>query len=397
MMPAGAVRHAASVQHATRPRRVLFVCVPQTGHVTPLLPLARAYDVRGDDVVVASGPAARAAVEAAGLTFRAICADLDEWFARLAERTPGRPGDGLPPQHVERYFVPRLFGEIGLAAMLDGLDDALRAEPPDLVLFEPYALAAPLVAARHGVRSVRHTIGLPTDALVAELVTDAVTPAWSAAGLAAKPDGDLTVDICPPSLGGDAALRMRPTEPPDPAAPLPVATRPEGRPLVYVTLGTFSNTNLPLFRTILSALADLPVAALVTTGGGCGLDAVPDNVTVTEFVPQGAVLPHCAAVVQHGGAGTAFGVLGHGLPSLVLPQSADNFRFADRMRAAGTARVLMPDQVTEQSVRTALQDVLSASRYRNAATRVAAEIAELPSPAEIVTALDATFHREEPR
>ncbi|MGP8222380.1 MAG: glycosyltransferase, partial [Acidimicrobiales bacterium] len=50
--------------------RVIVSCVPQTGHILPLLPLAQAFQAQGDDVVVASGPDAAEAVSGRGLPFR---------------------------------------------------------------------------------------------------------------------------------------------------------------------------------------------------------------------------------------------------------------------------------------------------------------------------------------
>jgi UDP:flavonoid glycosyltransferase YjiC (YdhE family) len=384
------------------PIRVLFVCVPAAGHVTPMLPLAREFAALGDQVIVASGPDVADAVTAAGLTHRQVGPGMGEWFGRLAARTPGPPGEGLAPEQVERYFVPRLFGEVGLAAMRDDLDALVGELRPDLLVFEPNALAAPLVAAWHGVPAVQHMIGLHHAPLTLELTADAVTPAWAAAGLPVPPSAGLyqgtTLGIYPPALdpppAGVAVQPIRTTPLPDPSVPLPVALPEPGRPLVYVTLGTSFNEPA-VFSIILNALAELPVNVLVTLGEGRSrddLEAVPANVAVAGFVPQRAVLPHCAAVVHHGGAGTALGVLAHGLPSVVLPRGADNFTIADRMAAAGTARVVGPDDVTESAVRNAVRAVLDDPGLddpgpRANAERVAIEIAALPGPEQVVPVL----------
>lgn len=378
------------------PARVLFVCVPAAGHVTPLLPLAGAFAGQGCDVVVASGADVAAAVAAAGLAFRRVGPRFGEWSATLAARTPGPPGAGLPPEHVERYFLPRLFGEVGLAAMRDDLDALVREWAPDLLVFEPYALAAPLVAALHGIPAVQHMIGLRAEPLVLDLVADAVTPAWSAAGLLVPPtpglDGGTTLSICPAALDppppGIADRPLRTTPLPQ-AIPLPVELRQPDRPLVYVTLGTSFNEP-PVFATILRALADLPVTVLVTLGHDRSpeeLGEIPGNAVVTGFLPQAAVLPHCAAVVHHGGAGTALGVLAHGKPSVVLPRGADNFAIAARMAAAGAARVVGPAELTAPPIREALRAVLDAPHTRAAAERISREIAAMPGPDDVVPGL----------
>jgi UDP:flavonoid glycosyltransferase YjiC (YdhE family) len=382
---------------AGRPARVLFACVPATGHVTPLLPLAREFARRGCEVVVASGPDVGPAVAAAGLGFRPVCPGFDGWFATLAGRTPGPPGAGLPAKHVECYFVPRLFGEVGLTAMRDGLDALVDGWRPDLVVFEQHALAAPLVAAAHGVPAVLHLIGLRTEPLTLELLTDAVTPAWTAAGLPVPAAAGLysgtTLTVHPPSLDppppGAVVQPLRTTPLPGPALPLPVELPWNGRPLVYVTLGTSFNEPA-VFATVLEALADLPVTVLVTLGRDRSADelgTVPGNAVVAGFLPQETLLPHCAAVVHHGGAGTALGVLAHGLPSVVLPRGADNFALAGRMAAAGAARVLAPEELGADAVREAVRAVLHDPGTRGAAQRVAREIAAMPGPEHVARLL----------
>ena len=380
--------------------RVLVTCVPQAGHITPVLPLAEAFAAQGDEVVVASGPDAAEPVSRRGLTFREVGPAFGGWFGALAGRTRGAPGDGLPPERVERYFVPRLFGEIGTALMVDDLMAAARDLRPDLLVFDPLTYAGPLVATVLGVPCVQHTVGLLTGAEVLDLVTDAVSPIWREFGLAVPPaagtcTGD-TVTICPAALDPAATglARVQPLRPvPLPHGGPPPADLPTGlwnRPVVYLTLGTFSNGNIPLFRLLLDALADLPVNVLATVGTDVdptALGAVPPGAHVVRFVPQADVLGHCAAAVHHAGAGTALGILAHGLPSVAVPQSADNFAIAGRLAAAGAAQVLMPDEVDQDAVRAATLAVLEAEATRTAARRLADDIAAMPSPPEVAALL----------
>ncbi len=130
--------------------RVIVSCVPQTGHFLPLLPLAQAFNARGDEVIIASGPDAAEAVISRGLSFRVVGPAFDSWFAALRARTRGIPGDGLAPSRVAGYFVPRLFGEIGMALMVDDLLELCKESEPALLVFDPYLFAAPLVAAATG-------------------------------------------------------------------------------------------------------------------------------------------------------------------------------------------------------------------------------------------------------
>lgn len=377
--------------------RVVFTCVPQAGHITPLLPLAAAFAAQGDQVVLASGPDAEAVAQEHGLGFRQVGPEFGGWYAALLGRTRGRPGDGLPIDRVEAYFLPRLFGEVGLDVMVDDLVALCRDTAPDLLVFDTLLLAGPLAGLATGTRTVHHSIGVLPEPEVLELAADAVSPAWREFGLEPRRDAGLfageTLAVAPASLDPAAALlpglrALRPVPLPRPPAEPPVSM-PPGRPVVYLTLGTFSN-NPAQFRLVLDALADLAVTVVATIGRDldpAALGALPGNAIVERFIPQADLLPHCDAVVHHAGAGTTFGILAHGLPSVALPQSADNFRIGARLAESGAARTLMPAEVTGKAVLVAMEDVLADPAYRERAQTLAAELAQMPSPHEVAASL----------
>src|SRR4029077_8503999 len=123
----------------------------------------------------------------------------------------------------------------------------------------------------------------------------------------------LRIDRTPPSLetpGYQAppnAINVRP-EPYDDGGKLPAWFDDLGvRPLVYVTLGTVMNGNIPLFRLIADALADQPFDVVIALGHGIHrtvLGEVADNIRVGGFLPQARILERPSVVVNHGGYGT---------------------------------------------------------------------------------------------
>ena len=110
---------------------------------------------------------------------------------------------------------------------------------------------------------------------------------------------------------------------------------------------------------------------------------------VERFVSQTAVLPHCDAVVSHAGSGTVLGALGLGLPLVCVPQMADQFRNSAAVAKAGAGVVLRPGEAGPEPLAAAVQAVLGANGYRRAAAALAAEIAAMPAPAEVVPRLAA--------
>ena len=118
---------------------------------------------------------------------------------------------------------------------------------------------------------------------------------------------------------------------------------------------------------------------------------MPGNARVERFIPQATLLPTCAAVVHHGGAGTTFGTLAHGLPQVVIPQGADNFDNAAMVERAGDAVVLRPGEVTADKVQSAVRRILNDPAYAEAAGRAAAEIAAMPAPEAVADDLRARY------
>jgi MGT family glycosyltransferase len=155
-------------------------------------------------------------------------------------------------------------------------------------------------------------------------------------------------------------LRLRPV-------PLPTGL-PERtpRPVVYVTFGTLFNSNLDLFHLALAALANEPVDVVMTVGRDrdpAQFAPVPANARVDRFIPQAELLPSCRAVVHHGGAGTTFGALAHGVPQVILPQGADNYEHAAMCESASTAITLRPEALTAANLAAAVWRVVDDEAY----------------------------------
>jgi hypothetical protein len=355
-----------------------------------MLPVARRLQAAGDEVLMATGPDMCRQLATSGLATTAVGPPMATWWERLAARTRGRPGDGIPPERTTHWFAPRLFGEIGAAFMVDDLLAVARSFSPDLVYFESRCYAAAAVARSIGSPSVLQAVTTLLPPEVEMLVGDAVTPLWRELGLdpprlSGVFDG-VTVSAWPASLD-DAGpypglvvhrLAPAPVEASEPDWLASWVTEQGERPIVYATLGTVFGGNARALRAILDGLAGEDVAVLMTLGPSGDPDALgspPPNARLERYVPQESVLPHAAAVVSHAGAGTTLGALAHGLPQILLPQGADQFINATRLQAAGLGRRIMPPETSADAVRGALREVLDDGSYGDNVRRVQAEMA----------------------
>jgi MGT family glycosyltransferase len=165
--------------------------------------------------------------------------------------------------------------------------------------------------------------------------------------------------------------------------PAPVECEP-----LYVTYGSVL-PGLPffpeVFRATIDALDELGVPALFTVGievDIAALGPVPEHVRIEPWVPQAAIMPNVRAMVGHGGSGTTRMALAAGVPSVIFPAFADQPRNAARVAELGAGIAL--DSL--DGLASAIRRVLDEPPYREAAQRVADEIAALPP---VVAAPDA--------
>ncbi|WP_219519744.1 glycosyltransferase [Nonomuraea ceibae] len=88
---------------------------------------------------------------------------------------------------------------------------------------------------------------------------------------------------------------------------------------------------------VLRAVREARVRAVLLGGWG-GLRRAAedtDHVIFLEEAPHDRLLPRCAAVVHHGGAGTTGAAFAAGIPSVVVPFGVDQPFWGARARAHG--------------------------------------------------------------
>jgi UDP:flavonoid glycosyltransferase YjiC (YdhE family) len=379
--------------------RILFTSNPGFGHVHPMVPLARALAGRGHEIRWAVAPEACGRVRAAG--FEPFPAGLGGGERRAEFDRCLAAVSSLPPDQRPDRLFPAFFGEVCTGPMLDDLLPMVDSWRPALIVNDASELAAPLAGRLRGVPHVTHAFGalLPERRVAAAGAV--VAPLWRAHGLTPDPyAGSYNhpyLDIYPPSMRFGSyhhvpeVQALRPV-PFDAAGDEPVDPVTAGeRPLVYVTFGTVFN-DPHLFGAVMAAVGRLDVDVLVTVGPVAdprALGEVPPNVRVERYVPQTAVLPHCAAVASHAGSGTFLAALGLGIPQLCLPQAADQFINATQGAACGAALTLAPAEATADAIADALGRLLAQPVYAASARMVAEEMAAMPGPDDVAVVLEA--------
>lgn len=372
--------------------RFLFTTIPGAGHFHPLVPTARALQHRGHDVAFAASPMFAPAISAAG--FDAYPAG-PAWIENLNDPV------------MQQIMAGEFFVDLIRMGMVEGVIRAAKATEADAIVRGSAELGGLVAGAILGVPSV--TAAPAANKIYESMIQPALARAAAEHGL----DGErvtavefemLRIDRTPPSLempgyvSPPNQINIRP-ESYDGGGELPAwFDDMGGRPLVYATLGTAMNGNIPLFRLIADALADEPYDVVIALGNGIPLDALGDvagNIHVGGYLPQNRILEQASAVVNHGGYNTVSAALGAGLPLFLLPMGADQPYNTERSITAGAALGILPPPPDGPPtaapppftypdaavIRDGTRRLLEEPAFREAARGIAAEIAAMPPAA----------------
>lgn len=381
--------------------RVLVATTSGTGHIYPVVPIARALRDAGHEIVWATASGSCSVVERFGFTVRAAGMNGDQRQAQFLQRHP--EVFSVAPRERRAIFFPGLFAELAAPVMAADLVAVFDEVRPDLVVHEVAELGSGPLASIHGLPCIVVGFSGVLPAAIVDSAVRAVSPLWDSLGCRVPSDLGLYADAylhpLPPMLGqrsSAAAVRdVRPV-PADGDGLSPDWLNRLGteRPLVYLTYGTEVAQMAP-WHVLLHTLAGQDVDAVVTTGSSVDLsDLISElpirarsRIHVRSYVPQSSVLARASVVVSHGGAGTVFAAGATGIPQVVLPVAADQFDNADALAAAGVAVSLDVAGADPDVLAAHIDRQITDSQVRDRAGELAQQFAAMPHPDEVVAAI----------
>lgn len=395
--------------------RLLFTTTEGSGHLHPLVPVARAAHAAGHDVAFACPTALVPTVQRLG--FAAFPtgehAEHDPAVRQVAARTRQLP-------HGYERAALAFFG-LKPRLMLPDLVAICRNWRPDLLVREDAEFAAP-IAAEH--------LGLPHASVQVNASLEAIWSLLQPAGEhldAIRQEWGLPPDPALQSLYRHLFLSWLPPRFHTYTAPVPVpptlhafrplvfdrsgdealpvwAERLPPRPTVYATLGTemnsFEGVYPQVLRAIAAGLRDEALNVVVTVGRDqdpADLGPQPEHVHVERYIPQSLILPRCDAVVLHGGTGTFLAAIAAGLPMVVVPLMVDQPFNAERCAALSLGHVVERASLTPEAIRAAVRDVLHDPRYGQNVRRLREELYALPGVEHAVCLLERLATEQTPQ
>ena len=418
---------------------LLVISPDYASHLLPLATLATAWRDRGDDVVVASGPATSSIVSSFGFrgTELRLGRGSNPGTIRAEEQPEGeddslrgffdatRRGlvDTLAYQASQRT-TDLLWQPLDTAsAVLKIVDDV----KPDAVIVDHLALTARLALQAAGVRHADVVLGHPTALPIAGevyghptswprafdpdrdalerlrascvRVRDRFTEQWNEAlavlnaGAAPSQDafaehGDTLLLNYPGQLHAPERTALLPThaflgsavrdEPVDPEVDAWLSRG--GAPIVYVSFGSFLSVRADVLARVADALKPLDVRVALAVGSADReeLGELPDTWLVREFLPQVTILKHAVLAVTHGGNNSVTEAATAGVPMLVLPFSTDQFAGAEAIETRGYGLALAPNTASVDELRSAAASLLADTAVDDRSRLLGAELRAVP-------------------
>jgi len=135
-----------------------------------------------------------------------------------------------------------------------------------------------------------------------------------------------------------------------------------GDPPILFTPGSANRTAGTFWRAAADAAQRLNRRALLLTRYPEQLPSgLPVSIRHEAYVPFSEVLPHCAAIVHHGGIGTCAQALAAGIPQIVMPLGFDQPDNAARLERLGVSRWIVPSRFTGEHVADTLASLIANS------------------------------------
>lgn len=365
---------------------IVFLSVPAYGHLNPALPIIAELVRRGHRVSVFDEPPFESVIEATGAEFVAYppAMSMEDMAAVLMNGDLMATFELFVRASAPLYdfCLNTLLEDIPNAIVIDGI--ALWGEMVGRRLTVPTVVTSPFFAyeiGRNGAPGeLAHNLRrfLPR---LPKLVWN-----WIRLGLKGVYLLPLHWPLLPMRGNLTLMLTSRELHPPSPifrrrgwafvGAMIEPATRRDrfdlsrldGRPVIYVSLGTLIFGKSDFYERCIEALADFPGQVLLSAGRGSDLGRfahAPDNFIVEQTFPQLDILQRTAIFITPAGLNSVQEALWYGVPMVAVPQHFEQLHNAEAVERGGAGVSLLAE---------AFGGRVEPAELRGAVDRVAADL-----------------------
>lgn len=141
----------------------------------------------------------------------------------------------------------------------------------------------------------------------------------------------------------------------------------DGRPVVYISMGTVLDKSEPFFRLCLDAFRGGSYQGVVSAGRHMDMGPfqnAPAHIIARPYVPQLEVLQRSSVFVPHGGMNSTSEALYFNVPLVLIPHAADQPIIAARVESLGAGIALNKSGLIAAKLRAAVDQAFRKRRFK---------------------------------
>lgn len=149
--------------------------------------------------------------------------------------------------------------------------------------------------------------------------------------------------------------------------------RIEHQTVLYISMGTVLDHTEEFFNTCIEAFTDFEGIVVIAAGEKADftkIHSAPEHFIIAPYVPQLEVLQYADVFITHGGMNSVNEGIHFNVPLVVLPQDKDQPMVAQRLLELQAGYRITKDHITVQSLKEAVQEVLSNPMYKQGVGRI---------------------------
>lgn len=366
--------------------KIVFFCIPAHGHINPTLGVVRELISRGHQVFYYSYNMMRDKIESTGAVF-VSCDEYDQ-EQRLDAKDGARIGKDLA-------FSTQILVDTTLA-LDDAVCEHMKELNPDCIVADSMAVWGKAVALKLGIPFVSSTTTFAFNRHSAKIMKQSPGQIFGMIFSMSKINKNIkrlqdkgypvksVLDIIQNNNNTDTIVYTSPEFQPcsktfsdkyvfvgPSIRPVENVIEKKSDKLIYISMGTVINDSVEFYKKCIEAFANTKYQVIMSVGNLINIEdlgAIPDNITISRFVDQIAVLSQADVFLTHCGMNSVDESLYYKVPLVMFPQTSEQDGVATRVEQLGAGIRLK--NINVKSIRTTIENVLNTKSYYEQASKI---------------------------
>ena len=166
----------------------------------------------------------------------------------------------------------------------------------------------------------------------------------------------------------------------------------QGTPPLVFTPGTANEFGKHFFEEGIKTCQKMNKRGLLLTQYPKQLpSSLPPGVQHFPYAPLSQILPHCKALIHHGGIGTCAQALRAGIPQIIQPLNFDQFDNSARVLKLGVGHTILARTFAMNSLFKSLDTLLTSTDVKNQCAKIAGYFSDVNPLEEACHILESMF------